>query len=81
MWFRVPNQIYFNRNAIENLGQFFSASTVIVSNSLLEKAGAERFGEYRLDLDRPVEASIAEARARWQSRLPAPHERRPAKEA
>jgi acetaldehyde dehydrogenase/alcohol dehydrogenase len=40
MWFRVPNQIYFNRNAIEYLGQFLSSSTVIVSNSFLEKAGA-----------------------------------------
>jgi acetaldehyde dehydrogenase/alcohol dehydrogenase len=40
MWFRVPNQIYFNRNAVENLGQFSSSSTVIVSNAFLEKAGA-----------------------------------------
>jgi acetaldehyde dehydrogenase/alcohol dehydrogenase len=40
MWFRVPNQIYFNRNAVENLGQFPSVSTIIVSNAFLERAGA-----------------------------------------
>ena len=27
MWFRVPNQIYFNMNAVENLRQFPSRST------------------------------------------------------
>ncbi len=31
MWFRVPNQIYFNMNAVENLRQFPSRSTVIVT--------------------------------------------------
>lgn len=40
MWFRVPNQIYFNRNAIENIRQFPSASTIIISNAFLERAGA-----------------------------------------
>jgi acetaldehyde dehydrogenase/alcohol dehydrogenase len=39
MWFRVPNQIYFNRNAVENLRQFASRSTVIVTNPVLERAG------------------------------------------
>ena len=39
MWFRVPNQIYFNRNAVENLGQFPSRSTVIVTNPALEQMG------------------------------------------
>jgi acetaldehyde dehydrogenase / alcohol dehydrogenase len=39
MWFRIPNQIYFNRNAIENLLQFPSRSTVIVTNPVLERAG------------------------------------------
>ena len=35
-WFRVPNQIYFNLNAVENLRQFSSLSTLIVTNPLLE---------------------------------------------
>jgi acetaldehyde dehydrogenase/alcohol dehydrogenase len=39
MWFRVPNQIYFNMNAVENLRQFSSASTLIVTNPLLEQMG------------------------------------------
>src|SRR6516165_7110232 len=39
MWFRVPNQIYFNRNAVENLGQFPSASTLIITNAPLEQLG------------------------------------------
>ncbi|HEY1340358.1 MAG TPA: aldehyde dehydrogenase family protein, partial [Bryobacteraceae bacterium] len=36
MWFRVPNQIYFNMNAVENLRQFASRSTVIITNPALE---------------------------------------------
>jgi acetaldehyde dehydrogenase/alcohol dehydrogenase len=39
MWFRIPNQIYFNRNAVENIRQFPSRSTIIVTNPLLEKIG------------------------------------------
>jgi len=39
MWFRVPNQIYFNRNAVENLRQFPSRSTIIVTNAALEQIG------------------------------------------
>ncbi len=39
MWFRIPNQIYFNRNAVENLRQFASRSTVIVTNPQLEQMG------------------------------------------
>jgi acetaldehyde dehydrogenase/alcohol dehydrogenase len=39
MWFRVPNQIYFNKNAVENLREFPSSATVIVSNPSLEKLG------------------------------------------
>jgi acetaldehyde dehydrogenase/alcohol dehydrogenase len=39
MWFRVPNQIYFNLNAVENLRQFASRSTVIVTNPALEHMG------------------------------------------
>ena len=39
MWFRVPNQIYFNMNAVENLLHFPSRSTIIVTNPSLEQIG------------------------------------------
>ncbi len=39
MWFRVPNQIYFNMNAVENLGHFPSLSTIIVTSPVLEQMG------------------------------------------
>src|SRR5581483_1546353 len=39
MWFRVPNQIYFNVNAVENLRQFPSRSTIIVTSPPLEQIG------------------------------------------
>ncbi|HUI77591.1 MAG TPA: bifunctional acetaldehyde-CoA/alcohol dehydrogenase [Bryobacteraceae bacterium] len=39
MWFRVPNQIYFNMNAVENLRHFPSRSTLIVTNPFLEQSG------------------------------------------
>lgn len=42
MWFRVPNQIYFNLNAVENLRALPSHSTVIVTNAFLEQAGHVR---------------------------------------
>jgi acetaldehyde dehydrogenase/alcohol dehydrogenase len=39
MWFRVPNQIYFNLNAVENLRHLDSRSTVIVTNPAMEQMG------------------------------------------
>jgi acetaldehyde dehydrogenase/alcohol dehydrogenase len=39
MWFRVPNQIFFNMNAVENLGEFPSLTTIIVTNPALEHIG------------------------------------------
>ena len=39
MWFRVPNQIYFNMNAVENLRQLPSLSTVIITSPALEQMG------------------------------------------
>ncbi len=39
MWFRVPNQIYFNLNAVENLRNFPSRSTIIITNPALEQIG------------------------------------------
>jgi acetaldehyde dehydrogenase / alcohol dehydrogenase len=39
MWFRVPNQIYFNMHAVENLRNFQSRSTLIITNAPLEQIG------------------------------------------
>jgi acetaldehyde dehydrogenase/alcohol dehydrogenase len=39
MWFRVPNHIYFDLNAVENLRKFPSRSTVIITNPALERIG------------------------------------------
>src|SRR5262249_14473420 len=39
MWFRVPNQIYFNMKAVENVRQFPSRTTIIVTNAALEQVG------------------------------------------
>jgi acetaldehyde dehydrogenase/alcohol dehydrogenase len=39
MWFRIPSQIYFNMNAVENLREFPSRSTIIVTNPPLEQMG------------------------------------------
>ncbi len=39
MWFRVPNQIYFNMNAVENLRQFKSRCTIVITNAPLEQMG------------------------------------------
>ena len=39
MWFRVPNQIYFNVNAVQTLAQFPSRSTVMITSAPLEQIG------------------------------------------
>ena len=39
MWFRVPNQIYFNMNAVENLRRLASHSTIIITNPAMEQFG------------------------------------------
>ena len=39
MWFRVPNQIYFNMNAVENLRHLLSRSTIIITSPALEQFG------------------------------------------
>ncbi|MDR3747977.1 MAG: bifunctional acetaldehyde-CoA/alcohol dehydrogenase [Acidobacteriota bacterium] len=39
MWFRIPNQIYFNINAVENLRHFPSRSTIIITNPAMEQIG------------------------------------------
>src|SRR6185437_3573698 len=54
MWFRVPSQIYFNFNAVENVRQFPSRSTVIVTNPGLEQIGHADIVRRYL----PLEASV-----------------------
>lgn len=39
MWFRVPDEIYFNMNAVENVRQFPSQATIIVTSPALEQIG------------------------------------------
>jgi len=39
MWFRIPNQIYFNPNAVQTLAQFPSRATIIVTSPPLEQIG------------------------------------------
>jgi acetaldehyde dehydrogenase/alcohol dehydrogenase len=54
MWFRVPNQIYFNKNAVENVRQFPSASTIIITNPALERIGYVDIVRRQLDPKIPV---------------------------
>ena len=58
MWFRVPNQIYFNMNAVENLRQFPSRSTVIVTNPALEQIGHVDIVRRYLPPETPVHVSV-----------------------
>jgi acetaldehyde dehydrogenase/alcohol dehydrogenase len=39
MWFRVPNEIYFNMNAVENLRRLPSVCTIIITNPAMEQIG------------------------------------------
>jgi acetaldehyde dehydrogenase/alcohol dehydrogenase len=39
MWFRVPNKIFFNLNAVENVRAFPSCCTILLTNAALEKMG------------------------------------------
>ncbi len=58
MWFRVPNQIYFNMNAVENLRQFASRSTIIVTNPALEQMGHVDIVRRHLLPETPVHVSV-----------------------
>ncbi len=51
MWFRIPSHIYFNRNAVENLRQFPSRSTLIVTNPALEEFGHAKIVRRNLPAD------------------------------
>jgi acetaldehyde dehydrogenase/alcohol dehydrogenase len=58
MWFRVPNQIYFNMNAVENISQFPSRSTIIVTNPPLEQIGHVDVVRRYLPAETPVHVSV-----------------------
>ena len=58
MWFRVPNQIYFNMNAVESLRQFSSRSTIIVTNPVLEQIGHLDIVRRYLPPETPVHVSV-----------------------
>jgi acetaldehyde dehydrogenase/alcohol dehydrogenase len=58
MWFRVPNQIYFNMNAVENLRNFASRSTIIITNPALEQIGHVDIVRRCIPPETPVRVSI-----------------------
>ena len=58
MWFRVPNQIYFNMNAVENLRQFQSRSTIIITNQSLEQIGHVDIVRKHICPDTPIHVSV-----------------------
>ncbi|MGD0126135.1 MAG: bifunctional acetaldehyde-CoA/alcohol dehydrogenase [Terriglobia bacterium] len=58
MWFRVPNQIHFNMNAVECLRQFPSRSTIIVTNPVLEQIGHVDIVRRNLPLQTPVHVTV-----------------------
>ena len=58
MWFRVPNQIYFNMNAVENLRNFPSRSTLIITNPALEQIGHVDIVRRYLPPQTPVRVSV-----------------------
>ena len=58
MWFRVPNHIYFNMNAVETLRQFPSRSTIIVTNPVLEQIGHLDIVRRNLPPQTPLHVSV-----------------------
>jgi acetaldehyde dehydrogenase/alcohol dehydrogenase len=58
MWFRIPNQIYFNMNAAENLRQFASRSTVLITNPALEQMSLVDIVRRYLPAQTPVHVSV-----------------------
>lgn len=58
MWFRVPNQIYFNLNAVENLRKMSSSSTIIITNPALEQIGYVDIIRRNLCSGTPVHVSV-----------------------
>jgi acetaldehyde dehydrogenase / alcohol dehydrogenase len=58
MWFRVPNQIYFNMKAVDNLRNFASRSTLIITNPSLEQIGHADIVRRALPPDTQVRVTI-----------------------
>lgn len=58
MWFRVPNEIYFNLNAVENLRHLHSESTIIITNPALEQIGYVDIVRKHLEAHTPVHVSV-----------------------
>jgi acetaldehyde dehydrogenase/alcohol dehydrogenase len=58
MWFRVPNEIYFNMNAVENLRHLHSESTIIITNPALEQIGYVDIVRKYLEAHTPVHVSV-----------------------
>ena len=58
MWFRVPNQIYFNMNAVENLRHFPSRSTIIITSPGLEQIGLVDIVRRHIPPETPVHVSV-----------------------
>ncbi len=58
MWFRIPNQIYFNFNAVEELRRLDSNSTVIVTNPVLEQIGQAEIVRRHLPERTPVHVCV-----------------------
>jgi acetaldehyde dehydrogenase/alcohol dehydrogenase len=58
MWFRIPNQIYFNLNAVQNLKNFPSRSTLIVTNAALERIGHVDTVRRYIPADTPVHVTV-----------------------
>ncbi len=58
MWFRVPNQIYFNMKAVENLRNFPSRSTIVITNPALEQIGHADIVRRALPPDTQVRVTV-----------------------
>jgi len=58
MWFRVPNQIYFNINSVGTLREFSSRSTIIITNPVLERIGHLDIVRRSLPPETPLHVSI-----------------------
>src|SRR5581483_11780233 len=58
MWFRVPNEIYFNMNAVENLRHLHSESTIIITNPALEQIGYVDIVRNHLEAHTPTHVSV-----------------------
>ncbi len=58
MWLRIPKEIYFNMNAVENLRRFDSRSTMIITNAALEQIGHVDIVRRHLPANTQVHVSV-----------------------